>query len=179
VRVQSPGSCQSSGPRLTEYPPNEIDAMRAAISWIAGQPWSNGRVGSQGGSYSGTTAEVCCAALHPAHRAVHSVAPDFDPYTVIRPGGLGSTEFIQTWANMIRLMDGDDIEGLFALFEGKEALPFWEGLLYRSLFSGLKRPRGDDLAIFRQAMDDHGKNRDLYRFLERIEYKDQKMPGFP
>jgi len=70
VRVQSPGSCQSSGPRLTEYPPNEIDAMRAAIDWIVAQPWSNGRVGSQGGSYSGTTAEVCSATLRPALKAV-------------------------------------------------------------------------------------------------------------
>jgi putative CocE/NonD family hydrolase len=178
VRVQSPGSCQSSGPRLTEYPPNEIDAMRTAIDWIVLQPWSNGRVGSQGGSYSGTTAEVCCATLHPAHKAVHSVAPDFDPFAVLRPGGLGSTEFIQTWAEMIRLMDEDDIVGLFALFEGKGTLPFWKRLLYRSLFKGLKRPRGDDSAIFRQAMADHRNNRDLYELLEKIEYKDQKTPKY-
>lgn len=178
VRVQSPGSCQSSGPRLTEYPPNEVDAMRAAIDWIVEQPWSNGRVGAEGGSYSGTTADVCCATLHPALEAVHSVAPDFDPFTVLRPGGLGSTEFIQTWANMIRLMDEDDIVGLFALFDGDETPPFWKRLLYRSLFRGLKRPKGDDLAIFRQALADHRNNRGLYGFLEKIEYKDQRTPEF-
>ncbi len=178
VRVQSPGSCQSSGPRLTEYPPNEVDAMRAAVDWIVQQPWSNGRVGSEGGSYSGTTAEVCCATLHPAHKAVHSVAPDFDPFTVLRPGGLGSTEFIQTWTMMIRLMDEDDIVGLFALFEGEETLPSWKRLLYRSLFRGLKKPKGDDLAIFEQAMADHRNNHDLYEFLEEIEYKDQKTPKY-
>jgi predicted acyl esterase len=178
VRVQSPGSCQSTGPRLTEYPPNEVAAMRAAIEWIVRQPWSNGLVGSQGGSYSGTTAEVCCAALHPAHKAVYSIAPDFDPFTVLRPGGLGSTDFIQTWANMIRLMDEDNIIGLFALFEGKDTLPFWKRLFYGSLFTGLKRPRGDDLAIFQQAMADHRNNQGLYEFLESIEYKDQKTPKF-
>ncbi len=178
VRVQSPGSCQSSGPRITEYHPNEIDAMRAAIDWIVRQPWSNGRVGSQGGSYSGTTADVCCATLHAAHKAVHSVAPDFDPFSVIRPGGLGSTEFIQTWADMIRLMDEDDVIGLFALFEEKESLPFWKRVLYRSLFRGLKRPKKDDLPFFRRAMADHRNNRGLYGFLEKIEYKDQKTPEF-
>jgi predicted acyl esterase len=178
VRVQSPGSCQSSGPRFTEYPPNEIDAMHAAIDWVVRQPWSNGRVGAEGGSYSGTTADVCCATLLPALKAVYSVAPDFDPYTVLRPGGLGSTEFIQTWAKMIRLMDEDDIVGLFALFEGKETLPFWKRQLYKSFFRGLKRPKGDDLAIFRQAMADHRNNRGLYEFLEKIEYKDQKTPEF-
>ena len=33
VWVQSPGSCQSSGPRLGEYPPNEVEAMGLAIDW--------------------------------------------------------------------------------------------------------------------------------------------------
>jgi len=178
VRLQSPGSCQSSGPRLTEYPPNEIDAMRATIDWIVRQPWSNGRVGSQGGSYSGTTADMCCATLHPALKAVHSVAPDFDPFTVLRPGGLGSTQFIQTWADMIRLMDEDDVVGLFALFEENEKPSIWKRLLYRSYFRGLKRPRGDDLAIFRRALADHRNNRGLYEFLEKIEYKDQKTLEF-
>lgn len=178
VRVQSPGSCQSSGPRITEYPPNEIDAMRAAIDWIVQQPWSNERVGAQGGSYSGTTAEVCCAVMHPSLKAVHAVAPDFDPYTVIRPGGLGSTEFIQTWARMIRFMDEDDVIALLALFEESEAVPFWKKLYYKSLYRGLRRPKGEDLAVFRQAMRDHRENRLLYTYLEEIEYKDHTMPGF-
>jgi putative CocE/NonD family hydrolase len=109
---------------------------------------------------------------------VHSVAPDFDPYTVLRPGGLGSTAFIETWADMIRLMDEDDIPGLFALFEGEAELPFWKRLWYGSLFRGLRRPRGDDLAVFRRALADHRRNRELYPALARIEYKDQELPGF-
>ena len=178
VRVQSPGSCQSTGPRVTEYPPNEIDAMRLAIEWIVRQPWSNGRVGAMGGSYSGTTAEVCCATGHPALEAVHAVAPDFDPYTVIRPGGLGSTEFIRTWTRMIRAMDEDDMPSLFALFEGSETLPAVKKLLYTSLFKGLKRPKKEDMALFLHAIDEHRDNRHLYRYLEEIEFKDQTMPGF-
>ncbi|UCF06295.1 MAG: CocE/NonD family hydrolase [bacterium] len=178
VRIQSPGSCQSSGPRITEYPPNEIDAMKVTIDWIVRQPWSNKRVGADGGSYSGTTAEVCCATMQPALKAVYSVAPDFDPYTVIRPGGLGSTEFIQTWARMVRFMDEDDVIALLALLEDSETLPYWKRLYYRSLFKGLRRPKGEDLAVFRQAMRDHRENRLLYTYLEEIEYKDHTMPGF-
>jgi len=176
--VQSPGSCQSSGPRHSEYPPAEIDAIRAGIDWIVNQPWSNGRVGAKGGSYSGTTAEVSPAANHPALRAVHAVAPDFDPYTVIRPGGLGSSEFLQTWARMIKAMDQDDMSSLFALNDGVEELSSWKGLFYRSLFKGLRRPQGSDIEIFRQAMVDHLENQRLYPYLEQIEYKDQTMPGF-
>jgi len=178
VRVQSPGSCQSSGPRLTEYPPNEIDAMQMAIDWIVRQPWSNKRIGAEGGSYSGTTAEVCCATMDPALKAVHSVAPDFDPYTVLRPGGLGSTEFIHTWVNMVRFMDEDNIIGLLTLFEDSETLPFWKKLFYKSLFKGIRKPKGNDLAIFQQAMRDHRNNRGLYEFLEEIEYKDHNTPEF-
>ena len=178
VRIQSPGTCQSSGPRMAEYPPHEIDAMDAVIDWIVRQPWSNRSVGAQGGSYSGTTAEVCCATLNPALKAVYSVAPDFDPYTVLRPGGLGSSEFIKTWVRMIRLMDEDNIIGLLTLFENSETLPFWKRLFYKSLFKGLRRPEAADLAVFQQAMRDHRNNQSLYEALEQIEYQDQKPPGF-
>ena len=178
VWIQSPGSCQSSGPRVAEYPPNEIDAMDLAIDWIIRQPWSNQHVGAMGGSYSGTTADVCCATMNPALKAVHCVAPDFDPYTVIRPGGLGSTEFIQTWVRMIRFMDQDNTTGLLTLLDEPETIPFWKRLFYRSLIRGLQRPKGNDLAVFQQAMQDHRNTQDLYETLEQIEYKDQKMPDF-
>ncbi|MBN1272840.1 MAG: CocE/NonD family hydrolase [Candidatus Aminicenantes bacterium] len=178
VRIQSPGSGQSSGPRMAEYPPNEIDAMDVTIDWIVRQPWSNKRVGAMGGSYSGTTADVCCATMNPALKAVYSSAPDFDPYTVFRPGGLGSTEFIHTWVRMIRFMDEDNILGLMTLYEETETLPFWKKLFYKSLFKGIKRPKGKDLAVFKQAMKDHRDNQKLFEVLEEIEYKDHKLPGF-
>ena len=174
IRIQSPGSCQSSGPRTAEYPPNEIEAMDAAIDWIVQQPWSNQRVGAMGGSYSGTTAEVCCATMNPALKAVHSIAPDFDPYTVIRPGGLGSTEFIHTWVKMIRFMDENNIIGVLTLFEKTETPSFWKRLFYKSLFAGLRRSKGDDLAVFQQAMRDHQDTQNLYEILEKIEYKDDQ-----
>ncbi len=179
VRIQSPGSCQSSGPRPAEYPPNEVDAISAGFDWIVDQPWSNGHVGAMGGSYSGTTAEVSCATGHPALQAVHVVAPDFDPYTVIRPGGLGSAEFIHAWARMIKAMDLDDMDSLFALSEGVEELSLFQKLFYRSLIRGLRRPtEAGDLAIFEQALRDRRENTGLYAYLEQIEYTDQTMPGF-
>jgi hypothetical protein len=52
VWIQSPGSCQSGGPRHGEYPPNEVDAIGLALDWIVAQPWSNKRVGAFGGSWT-------------------------------------------------------------------------------------------------------------------------------
>jgi putative CocE/NonD family hydrolase len=175
VLVQSPGSCQSSGPRPAEYPPREVDAIGLAIDWIARQPWSNGRVGAYGGSYSGTTADMSCAALRPQLRAVYPSKPDFDPYTgVIRPGGLGSTAFIRTWGNMIRAMDADDIIGAVEAGSG-ETLPFWQRWLYRSMVSGLKRPGRKDMATFRRALADHRANISVDQLLKSTEFRDSRL----
>ena len=174
VLVQSPGSCQSSGPRPSEYPPREVEAMGLAMDWIVKQPWSNQRVGAYGGSYSGTTADMSCAALRPQLKAVFPSKPDFDAFTgVIRPGGLGSTAFIRTWGSMIRAMDGDDIIG-FIEAGSNEKLSFFKRLLYRSMICGLKRPGRRDMAAFNQALKDHRANATVEQFLEFTDFRDSK-----
>jgi uncharacterized protein len=50
----------------------EIGYMKDIVSWIVGQPWSNGRVGGTGASYDGNTAELLAAS---GHSAVKAVAP--------------------------------------------------------------------------------------------------------
>ena len=183
VWVQSPGSCQSSGPRPTEYPPSEIDAMGLAIDWIADQPWSNGRVGAFGGSYSGTTADMACATLRPQLKAVFPSAPDFDVYCqTIKPGGLGSREFFRTWAGMIRAMDSDDFIQALSIVQHKE-LSFLEKIFFRSAIRGLQRPRGKDRAIFDQALKDHAKdqalNPDIDILVAAMDFKDSPSPTLP
>lgn len=172
VLIQSPGSCQSSGPRPTEYPPSEIDAAGLAIDWIAKQPWSNQRVGAYGGSYSGTTADMSCASLRSQLKAVYPASPDFDAYTgVIKPGGLGSNEFIHTWGSMIRAMDADNIIDMFESAAGKP-LKFWEKILLTATIKGLKRPQDADLTIFHQALADHRFNQDVEKLMQTMEYHD-------
>ena len=62
------------GKRLSPDPvvPYEHDATDAwaVIDWIAKQPWSNGRVGMIGGSYSGFTAWAAAKRKHPALKAI-------------------------------------------------------------------------------------------------------------
>lgn len=52
--------------------PYEHDATdtRAVIDWISRQPWSNGKVGMIGGSYSGFTAWAATKHRHPALKAI-------------------------------------------------------------------------------------------------------------
>jgi predicted acyl esterase len=175
VWVQSPGSCQSSGPRLGEYPPNEVEAMGLAIDWIVQQPWSNQRVGAFGASYSGTTADMACATLRPALKAVYPKAPDFDDYRqTVKPGGLGSSEFVRVWGAMVRAMDLDDFAGVMSIDAGKK-LSFFETLYLRSLVRGLQRPKGPDRAIFKQAIEDHRLTPDVEDIVRLMEFKDSSL----
>ena len=175
VWIQSPGSCQSSGPRLGEYPPNEVEAIGLALDWIASQPWSNQRIGAFGGSYAGTTSDLACATLRPALKAVYPRAPDFDDYRqTVKPGGLGSSEFVRIWGMMVKAMDNDDFLTVMTM-DSEEKPSFFETLYLRSLVRGLYRPKGKDRAIFEQALEDHKstpKVEDIIRFME---FKDSNL----
>jgi putative CocE/NonD family hydrolase len=65
------------------------------VEWIVQQPWSNGKVGSYGISYSGTTAEFLLANQHPAVKAAILSWYDFDAYkSPVKPYGMQSDGFI-------------------------------------------------------------------------------------
>ena len=177
VWVQSPGSGQSSGPRRGEYPPNEVEAMGLAIDWIARQPWSNRRVGAFGASYSGTTADMACATMRPELKAVYPKAPDFDDYRqTVKPGGLGSSEFVRVWGAMVKAMDADDFASVVSIDSGKR-LSFFERLYLRSVVRGLQRPKGKDRAIFKQALEDHKSTPDVEDMVRLMEFKDSEFSG--
>ena len=53
LRVDVRGTGESGGIAEDEYPDVERRDLRSAIEWAAAQPWSNGRVGMFGTSYSG------------------------------------------------------------------------------------------------------------------------------
>ncbi|MDH5520584.1 MAG: CocE/NonD family hydrolase, partial [Acidimicrobiia bacterium] len=53
LRLDLRGTGSSTGIADDEYPDSEIGDLARAIEWLSGQPWSNGRVGMFGTSYSG------------------------------------------------------------------------------------------------------------------------------
>lgn len=177
VWVQSPGSCQSSGPRHSEYPRNEVDAIGLAIDWVSARPWSNQRVGAAGGSYSGTTAEMSAAALRPQLKAIVSNAPDWDPYAeLIRPGGLGSRAFIETWGAMVEAMDRNDMEALIEVASGGDStlLERWIG---RSMYAGLMPPSRAEMDLFRRALKDHESTPNVGVQVRSMIHKDDVAPA--
>ena len=80
-RLDVRGTGSSEGLATDEYPLVELDDLTDVINWLATQPWSNGRVGMFGYSYSGfNSLQVACtrpAALH----AICAIYATDDRYT--------------------------------------------------------------------------------------------------
>ena len=81
LRLDLRGTGSSSGIATDEYADVERDDLRTAIRWLAGQPWSNGRVGMFGTSYSGFNSLQMAAERVPELRAVVATYATDDRYT--------------------------------------------------------------------------------------------------
>jgi hypothetical protein len=72
----------------------------------AAQPWSNGRVGVTGVSYSGDTAMLSLALGNAHITAAAPISYDFDPYEdLTRPGGILIKPVIDPYALLLRILD--------------------------------------------------------------------------
>lgn len=116
--VDGRGSGASFGFREAEQSTAEARDFYHVIEWIAGQPWSNGAVATTGVSYAGNTAESAMIGAPTALRATIPRFTDFDMYaSLIFPGGLAHTGFVQSWSEKMRRLDrnepsiGDEIHG--------------------------------------------------------------------
>lgn len=81
ARVDVRGTGDSDGVITDEYTDIEIDDGIKVIDWLAGQPWSNGRVGMRGISWGAINA-LYVAARQPAHlQAIMAIAGTDNRYT--------------------------------------------------------------------------------------------------
>jgi hypothetical protein len=80
-RLDVRGTGSSGGIATDEYPDVERDDLRAVIGWLAAQPWSSGRVGMFGASYSGfNSLHMACEGV-PALSAIVAFYATDDRYT--------------------------------------------------------------------------------------------------
>lgn len=114
VRVDSRGSGSSFGTRKMEFSKEEIEDLGQVIGWISKQPWSNGKVGTYGISYSGNTAELAAVSSNPALCAAAPLYPDFNVFTQsIAPGGILNEYLVTNWYREVANMDSNNTESLF------------------------------------------------------------------
>ncbi|WP_028477134.1 CocE/NonD family hydrolase [Nocardia sp. CNY236] len=72
------------------------------IEWAARQPWSNGRIGMSGVSYSGINQVQAAEKRPPALQAIFPIVPGSDLVNdVLAPGGALGTGFIPLWLTAV------------------------------------------------------------------------------
>ncbi len=108
VDVDARGSGASFGPRPHPWSEDEVRDGAEIVDWIVSQSWSDGRVGSMGGSYDGTCAEFLLVNQHPAVKAIAPLYTLFDVYSDIAfPGGIHQFSFTLGWSRVNAVLDAN------------------------------------------------------------------------
>ncbi len=198
VDVDARGSGASFGERPCPwYREGEVADCGEIVEWIIKQPWSNGRVGSTGVSYDGTTAEFLATIGHPAVRAV---APRFSLFDVFAdvafPGGLHHSYFTAVWEKANAALDRNvpgEMIALIYMLQAHGALPpklahaidkpSSNALLARALTFGLGgvAPVDDDRSrsVLRAALASHSENYSVHDGAVHVTYRDDSPPNSP
>ncbi|UYQ60930.1 CocE/NonD family hydrolase [Streptomyces peucetius] len=105
VVVDSRGSGASEGTRRIEFSHEEAEDAFEVTEWIAARPWSSGRVGMYGLSYSGINQLLAAATAPPHLTAILPQMAMFDLYEFLRPGGVFRDDFARNWSDLVRGLD--------------------------------------------------------------------------
>ena len=156
------GSGASFGSRAQEWSPQEIRDGSSVVDWIVAQPWSNGRVGTVGGSYDGASAEFLLTTRNPAVKAAIVMSAPFDTYTDLAfPGGVNLQSFTDQWTPSVRILDFNELPDVTAGWLGKLVL------------LGVNPVNGDWSAL-RAAIQAHHANYDGTAFIRSIAFRDDR-----
>ena len=78
VFVDARGTGASFGVWKAPFSQDEVKDYNEVVNWIVAQPWSNGKVGAIGNSYTGNTALWLASTMHPAVKAIIPRHYEFD-----------------------------------------------------------------------------------------------------
>ncbi|GAB4337903.1 MAG: CocE/NonD family hydrolase [Candidatus Abyssubacteria bacterium] len=161
VLVDVRGTGASFGARPYPLSREEVLDGSDLADWIIAQPWSNGKVGSIGTSYSGTTAELLAVNNHPAVKAVIPRFADHDLYfDIAYPGGILFDWMMKNWGHYTHLLDNNIV-------------PSEAGLMGRLFVRGVKPVNGDTARrLLRQAVAEHADNGDVYELVTSATFRD-------
>ncbi|EPR30638.1 hydrolase CocE/NonD family protein [Alkalidesulfovibrio alkalitolerans DSM 16529] len=167
VRMDVRGSGASGGSRPYPWAPAEREDLREVITWMAGQPWSNGRVAAMGVSYVGTAAEFAAGLGHPALRAVLPMFSLYDVYTDIAfPGGVRNDWFVFRWGRFNQALDANRLP---------DSAPWWLKQVLRGV-----APVGEGETA-REALArnvaQHAKNGDIHADALSVTFRDDVAPA--
>jgi uncharacterized protein len=125
----------------------------ALMSWIAQQPWSNGRIATTGGSYLGKNQWLMAKENNPHHAAILSyVAPADEFHDGVRYNGVPKVDLMFTWSmgmdgrvgqsrngwNWGAIMEGLPLNTIDA--RAGRNVPFWQEMMEQDRLSDYWTP---------------------------------------
>ena len=166
IFVDVRGTGASFGVNRGPLAPEEIADLGEVATWVAAQPWCNGRIGAYGTSYAGSTAELIAATGAPALRAVFPRFNEFDIYTDIAfPGGVPLEAFIRHWGETNAALDANRTPA---------NATWWQ----RALVRGVKPVDADrDRALLAAAVREHAANVEAHTLVAGYTYRDDIGQG--
>ena len=168
VVADARGTGASFGSRTGEITAEEVDDIAELIAWVAAQPWCDGRVATNGTSYTANTTLHSLASGQKALKLGVCRAPDFDLYRhLMAPGGIVNHWFIDNWGAGTAAQDAND-------YQSPVIGGYWdENAGGRDNVRGVRPvdsdPTGD---ILRAAVADHAANVNVRDRLAGLTYAD-------
>jgi len=168
VATDTRGSGASFNTIDAPWSPAEVYDGSDLVSWIIQQTWSDGKVGSLGTSYDGTSAEMLLTTKHPAIKAIAPRFSLFDCYTdVAFPGGIHLSWFTKNWSIGNKALDSGDT-GL--------ALGFIKGIFLKG---ALPVDEPNAKSLLKEAIAEHENNHDVFKDMLGVTYReDRTVRGF-
>lgn len=162
VNVDCRGSGASFGSRNHPWSAPEVQDGHEVADWIIRQPWSNGRIGVVGISYTGTAAEFAAGLQHPAIKAAMPLFSLYDVFDDIAlPGGIPHDGFVLEWGRANAALD-------------RNSLPLRDPLIHLLVKGVAPVKLGKDTrAKFAAAIAAHRANLGVHETSAGIEYRDQ------
>lgn len=160
MAVDVRGSGASTGSRDYPWTIDEIKDGAELVDWAIAQPWSNGRVGAAGVSYSGTTAEFLAANMHPAVKCVVPMFSLFDVYDDISfPNGVHFDYFTKNWGAANVALDANKFPE-----KARKA---------RFVVRGVQPIKGEK-SVLKEALKEHDANLNVYDGAKTVVYRDDR-----
>lgn len=152
VAADSRGTGASFGSRPHgDMTDQESQDARDLIEWIAKQPWSSGKVGMFGASYTGITQWLAAGSAPQALKAIIPEVSMFDLYDFLYPGGVYHHEFVDAWGNLTQMLD--------------QQVP------------GAPVDEDPTMTLSLKANAEHQQNMGIRTLAPRVPFRDSKLPG--